>query len=219
MFKPARDWNPLQKDLKNKLNEKDFDNAIELSVSMLELLHSSYENSLQDRLLNDIDLKSIKYGIRGNNHSIAWNLWHITRIEDIATNMLIENNDQIYTPEVMTKLNISETSTGNAMTHKEIEKFNLNIDPKELLHYRELVGKRTISTLKKITFNDLKRKITEDQRKNILECRAITDRQESLELLDFWCKMNIMRVILMPITRHQAVHFNESFNIKKKLNN
>jgi len=49
--------------------------------------------------------------------TIAWNIWHMTRIEDITANMLIMDSSQILDDEWLEKMSIQVKDTGNAMTH------------------------------------------------------------------------------------------------------
>ena len=64
--------------------------------------------------------------------SILWNIWHITRIEDLISNILIGNKETIFNKEIQEKLYIKIKDTGNAMTFSDIEIFNKNICIKEL---------------------------------------------------------------------------------------
>ena len=35
-------------------------------------------------------------------------------------------------------------------------------------------------------------------------------------LIDFWSRKNVAGILLMPVTRHQIVHINESIQLKQK---
>ncbi len=56
-------------------------------------------------------------------HSITWTIWHIAHIEDIAMNLLVADDQQIFFIENWSdRLNISLRDSGNtqeAMTPKE----------------------------------------------------------------------------------------------------
>jgi hypothetical protein len=147
-----------------------------------------------------------------------WNIWHITRIEDIVSNILIGNKETIFNKEVQTKLDINIKDTGNAMTYSEIESLNKNTNIKELKEYRLKVGKSTRKTIEAIEFNDIKRKVEKEQLEKIKHNGGVTDDPKSIWLLDFWGKKNVLGLIMMPITRHQVVHLNDCFKIKQKYN-
>ena len=55
-----------------------------------------------------------------------------------------------------------------------------------------------------------------DRLNRILNEGGVLDVEGSRWLLDFWGKKNVAGLILMPVTRHQLVHLNDSMKIKKK---
>jgi hypothetical protein len=150
--------------------------------------------------------------------SILWDIWHITRIEDIISNIIIGNKETIFNKEIKTKLNIKINDTGNAMTYSEIELLNKNMNIKELKEYRIKVGKSTKTIIETLEFTDIKRKVEKEQLEKIKENNGVINDPKSIWLLDFWGKKNILGLIMMPITRHQIVHLNDCFKIKEKYN-
>ena len=88
--------------------------------------------------------------------TIAWNLWYITRIEDITTSILILDESQTFNSEWKKKLNTDFSDTGNTMTDNEIIKLSNSLDFKALLEYRNAVGKRTKELISKISASDMK---------------------------------------------------------------
>jgi hypothetical protein len=154
--------------------------------------------------------------ISNKETSILWNIWHITRIEDIVSNILIGNKETIFNKEIQSKLNIKITDTGNAMSYSDIELFNKNINIKSLKEYRIKVGKSTRKIIESITYNDMKRKVSQEQLEKIKQNGGVENNPKSIWLLDFWGKKNILGLIMMPITRHQIVHLKNCFKIKEK---
>ncbi|MDR2972934.1 MAG: DinB family protein, partial [Bacteroidales bacterium] len=63
----------------------------------------------------------------------------------------------------------------------------------------------------------MKIKVKKEQLENIKNNGGVINDPKSLGLLDFWGKKNILGLIMMPITRHQTVHINDCYKIKKKL--
>ncbi|MDR0474273.1 MAG: hypothetical protein LBH43_11455 [Treponema sp.] len=152
--------------------------------------------------------------ISNKETSISWNIWHITRIEDIIGNILINNRGTIFNDDIQKKLNIEIKDTGNAMTYKEIDDFSNSI--KELNNYRIKVGKSTKKIIENINFCDMKRKVEKNQLEKITENGGIINKEKSIWLLDFWGKKNVLGLIMMPITRHQTMHLNDCFSIKER---
>jgi len=50
----------------------------------------------------------------------------------------------------------------------------------------------------------------------ILDEGAVLNVDGAKWLIDFWGRKNVAGILLMPVTRHNLVHINESMNIKKK---
>ena len=223
MINVSKGWNEKQKNLTVFLpNQKMFNKGINLLQEMHSLLHDRkvYKTAAEtfyDNLWENMKEETCKI-ISNKETSILWNIWHITRIEDIISNIVIGNKETIFDKEIQTKLNIKIKDTGNAMTYSEIESFNKSINIKELREYRVKVGKSTQKIIKTLEFTDIKRKVEKGQLEKIKRNGGVTDDPKSIWLLDFWGKKNILGLIMMPITRHQIVHLNDCFKIKQKYN-
>lgn len=149
--------------------------------------------------------------------TIAWNIWHITRIEDLTVNILIADEIQEFKRQNWpARLNIEVSDTGNAMSDDEIISLSEKINMEELREYRKAVGKRTREVILKLKPDDFKKKVQKNRLNHILDEGGVLDVEDSKWLLDFWGKKNIAGLILMPITRHQVVHLNDSLKLKKK---
>jgi hypothetical protein len=215
------DWTARQNNLKTLLSKKDtFDNGIELLFEMHGLLHdkkvyNSREETIYDKLWKNLKEETCKK-ISNKETSILWNIWHITRIEDIVGNILINNSETIFNDAIQNELNIKIRDTGNAMTYKEIEDFNNSVNIKGLNNYRIKVGKSTKKIAESITFDDMKRKIEQARLDRIIENGGIIKDEKSMWLLDFWGKKNVLGLLMMPITRHQTMHLNDCFSIKER---
>jgi hypothetical protein len=223
MINVSKGWNEKQKNLNVFLsNEKTFFEGIKLLLGMHSMLHDKkvYEitsETFYDDLWENMKEETCKI-ISNKEISILWNIWHITRIEDLVSNMLIGNKETIFNKEIQTKLGIEIKDTGNAMKYSEIELLNKSINIKELNEYRIKVGKSTKKIIEALEFNDIKRKVKKEQLEKIKQNGGVIDDPNSIWLLDFWGKKNVLGLIMMPITRHQVVHLNYSFKIKQKYN-
>ena len=137
MINVSKGWNEKQKNLAVFLpNQKTFNKGINLLQEMHSLLHDKkvYKNvaeTFYDNLWENMKEETCKI-ISNKETSILWDIWHITRIEDIISNIVIGNKETIFDKEIQTKLNIKIKDTGNAMTYSEIESFNKSINIKEL---------------------------------------------------------------------------------------
>ncbi len=220
----TRDWNPKQARLKEIILKQDkFQEAIELTLYMHSLVHSS-EMSGKDTPTYEDDLwKGLDPGVFGSQHkqkgsTIAWNLWHLTRIEDLTANILIAEDSQVLNcGDWLDKMKVSVTDTGNSMNDSEIAEFSAQLDMLELRNYRIAVGRKTREILKKLIPKDMKRKVKPESIRRIWEEGGVTEAEQSRWLLEFWGKKTVAGIILMPITRHQVVHINDSLKLKSKI--
>ncbi|MDR2901364.1 MAG: hypothetical protein LBV20_07595 [Treponema sp.] len=150
--------------------------------------------------------------------SIVWDIYHITRIEDMISNILMAGKDEIFDENIQAELGITIKDTGNAMTAAEIDVFNKQIDIKALKKYRKLVGISTQKILGTLPFGDLKRTVAPEHIEKIRTKGGVVNDEKSIWLLDFWGRKNMLGLITMPITKHQMVHLNDCFNIKNRFN-
>ena len=221
MINVKEDWNPKQNLLKEIISKPDrFDEAINLCLKMHSLVHTSEMSNVNSITYEDILWAGLSESVfrllSGNkNNSIAWNLWHLTRIEDITANILIADSSQIINKKWLKKLNTKVLDTGNAMTKKEVEEFSNEINMNELRNYRIEVGRKTQNIIKNLKPKDLKRKMTQKQLDRIVEEGGVLQAEDSMWLIDFWGRKTVSGIILMPITSHQIVHLNNSLKIKE----
>ncbi|MDR2477965.1 MAG: hypothetical protein LBD48_01485 [Treponema sp.] len=82
--------------------------------------------TIYDNLWNNLKGETCKI-ISKKETSIIWNIWHITRIEDIVSGIIIGNSDEVLNNEMLAQLNIKK-DTENAMDYKEIETLNSKIN-------------------------------------------------------------------------------------------
>lgn len=220
MFSAAYDWNPNQKNLAYFLLRSDtYKDAISLCLEMHKQLHdlSKYGNpTIYQQLIFNLNPRVITFRAANHFSSIAWNIWHITRIEDAISNILINKSNQILNSEWNKKLGVKTTETGNSFSEIDVDNFDLKINTSELMKYRKAVGKNTQKILKKLTTEDRVRKPQAEQFERILKEGVLTNQKESIWLLDFWRRKSISGLLTMPITRHQIVHINDCIRLKEK---
>ena len=103
-----KDWNPKQAVLKDALAKPErFDEAMRLCLELHGSVHSSSVSgadspTLFDEIWQGLTRKTFETMPTAKDVTIAWNIWHITRIEDITANILIadggvtEHKDSIW---------------------------------------------------------------------------------------------------------------------------
>jgi hypothetical protein len=218
----SKDWNPKQTALRAALSNPDhFDKAIGLCCELHGIVHSaqvtlSKRPTLFDELLDGLTQETFTAMLAAKDATIAWNIWHITRIEDITANILVAGGKQVLNSAWQKKLGVTVRDTGNAMNRDEIVNLSNSLNMKMLRQYRDAVGLRTQAIVKNLSPQDLKRKVKPESVSRILAEGGVIEHKDSIWLLEFWGKKNIAGILLMPITRHQIVHVNDSMNLKKK---
>ena len=132
-------WNQQQQVLQRSLvHPKEFTNAIELFLHQHAMVHSAKMSrtklwSFEDEIWQDLNEEQIRRIPPKSNHSIAWILWHITRIEDVTMNVLVADKPQlVYQNNWLERLNVSVRHAGNAMDDKSIAQLSATINIKAL---------------------------------------------------------------------------------------
>jgi hypothetical protein len=220
MFSVTQDWNPKQKRLSALLaSAESFEEGIDLCLEMHGQLHDlkkGITQTIYQSLLKGLSPDMIKYRPIKTFSSIAWDIWHITRIEDAVSNILIADSAQVLNAEWLKRLGLTITDTGNALSKEDVDELGRMIDTEALLKYRKAVGQKTQKIIKGIGEADRKRKPTKSQLRRILSEKVLTKEKDSIWLLDFWGNKTITGLLLMPITRHQMVHINDCFKLREK---
>lgn len=222
MISVAKDWNPKQALLKEIIKNLDkFNDAIDLILKMHSMVHTSEmtgvcNNTYEDSLWEDLNEKVFRAMLTEKDMTIAWNIWHLTRIEDLTSNILIFDDIQVINSDNwIDKMNVSICDTGNTMSFCEVRDFSERINMNALRNYRVAVGRKTQQIIKHLKPSDMKRKVRADNLERIFKEGGVL--QASRGLLDFWGRKDIAGILQMPITRHQIVHLNDALSIKEKL--
>ena len=96
-----RRWNAQQKELRRLLGQPDkFDEAIRLFLRQHAALHAaemtpSEQPTYADAVLARMNEAHIRRISRRGQHSVAWLLWHMARIEDVTMNRLVAGGRQL----------------------------------------------------------------------------------------------------------------------------
>ncbi|MCV2269945.1 DinB family protein [Clostridioides difficile] len=206
--------------------EEKIEQAKELFLKIHAKLHlskiSNTEKNEVDKLINDLNRDEYAIMPTNKDETIAWVLWHITRIEDLTVNMLVAQKEQIFNEQWKDRLSVFITDTGNALSDDEIMNLSKSINIDELLCYRNEVAKNTIEVVKDLKAEDMKRKVSPIDLERILVTGGVIKHEDSIWLLDFWGNKDIAGILLIPPTRHVILHLNdcckwkEYFRTKKK---
>ncbi|MCX7711418.1 MAG: DinB family protein [Clostridia bacterium] len=216
-------WNSKQNLLRSLLLKPDrFEEAIQICLDQHAMAHSSEvskinEVTFEDELWEDLEEAAFRAKPDEKSTTIAWCLWHITRIEDITMNILVADEPQVYNAgQWRSKLDVAVSDTGNAMSNEEIVELSSRLDMLEFRNYRTAVGRKTREQIQKLQPSDLRMKMKPERLQRILDEGAVLEEGSSRWLIDFWGRKNVAGILLMPITRHLIVHIHEAMALKKK---
>lgn len=223
MNNPKTLWNSQFKTFKSiLLKPANFQGAIQLCLELHAMVHTSEMSgtgieTFEDQLWDGLAETTFRAMPTPKDATIAWNLWHLTRIEDVTMNLLVAEEPQVFnTGNWPGKLNVTVRDTGNAMTDDEIMDLSSKINMAGLRNYRIAVGRKTREIIVKLQPADLKRKMAPANLRRIFDEGAVLPVEGSSWLVDFWGRKNVAGILLMPVTRHQMVHINDSLLLKAK---
>lgn len=213
-------WNEAQQSLLEALERGDHAAAQGIFSVHHAQVHAAQMSGLgvwsfEDEVLDDLDEAAFRRIPPGGEHSIAWNIWHIARIEDVTMNLLLAGTEQVYfAGDWFARLKIPFRHTGNAMSAQEISALSAGIDLEALRGYRVAVGRRTRELVTALDESEYKRRVDESRLARVLAEGALSE--SAREIAAYWGKRTISGLLLMPATRHNFLHLNECLRLKAK---
>jgi hypothetical protein len=171
--------------------------------------------SFEDEILNDLDEETVRRIPLNCEHSIAWCIWHISRIEDVTMNMLVAGSAQLLGEDKwQDRMAVSAIDTGNLMDEENVVDLSAKIDIASLRTYRLAVGRRTREIVKVLQPADLSKKVDPRHLQRVADEGAVVEAAQGL--IDYWGKRTIAGLLLMPPTRHNFIHLNEATGLKNR---
>jgi hypothetical protein len=215
-------WNERHKQLKQALTKPESStSAIELFLRQHAMVHQAEMSnvglhSFADEVWEGTSEATIRCVPPKFEHSIAWIIWHIARIEDMTMNGLLAGKTQIFfQDDWLKKLKITESHSGNVvMDDADVTKLSQSIDIYALKTYRLSVGSATRKAVLALTPDDVQQKVSPARLQSLLDNGSVPP--EATGLIEYWGNLTIAGLLLMPPTRHCLVHLNEALKIKKK---
>ena len=214
-----KEWSELNKTMQSQIKKKDtYDEGID---TLLELRNNLWKTitAFKEELSRE-DFDAIPYINADGYHSktIAYSLWHIFRIEDIVSNTLIKEDEQVFFSEKYQKrIGTPIITTGNELVKQEIAEFSEKLNLDELYNYIFEVKKSTDSLLKDLSYDDLKRKISEERKEQLKKLQVVSEDESAIWLIDYWCNKDVRGLIQMPFSRHWIMHIEACLRIKNKI--
>lgn len=214
-----KEWSELNKTMQAQIKKKDtykmgIDTLFNLRRQLMQTLVSFKEDLCRE------DFNAIPFINADGYHSktIAYSIWHIFRIEDIVAHSLIEKDEQIFfSGNYQIRTNSPIITTGNELLKEQISEFSKSLDLEELYEYVSDVKNSTNYILKNLKYSDLKRKITDEDKKQLKSLSVVSIDENAYWLIDYWCRKDVRGLIQMPFSRHWIMHIEASLRIKSKI--
>lgn len=214
-----KEWSELNKAMQEQIRkEVTFNDGI---ATLLALRQRLFDELYQlKRELSREEFNSIPFINADGYHSktVAYSIWHIFRIEDIAAHTLIGQDEQVFFLEdYQTRIGSPIITTGNELVKQQIAEFSEVLDLDELYRYAVSVKDSTDDILKHLSFKDLKRKMTDSDKEHLKSLGVVSEDEKACWLIDYWCGKDVRGLIQMPFSRHWIMHIEAGLRIKNKI--
>ncbi len=214
-----KEWSELNKTMqtqirKNDTYEADIDTLFELRNRLMKILTVFYSE------LNREEFNAIPFLNVDGYHSktIAYSIWHIFRIEDIVAHILINEDEQVFcTGGYQERINSPIITTGNELEKQQIADFSMQLNLKELYSYIFEVKASTERILKSLSYDEMKKKVSKERKEYLKSLNVVSNHENAIWLIDYWCNKDIRGLIQMPFSRHWIMHIEASLRIRNKI--
>lgn len=213
------EWSQLNKAMQLQLKKKDsFNNGIETLITLRRSLMkqiTAFKNTL---IADGFSAMPFMNANGYHNKTVAYSLYHVFRIEDIVSNTLISKAPQIFFGgNYQSRMNSPIITTGNELVKQEIADFSAKLDIDELYNYISDVDKSTTCLLKTLSFSDMKTAMTEQDKEIVRSLKVVSEDENAVWLIDYWCSKNIQGLLQMPFSRHWILHTEAALRIANKI--
>ena len=214
-----KEWSELNKIMQTQIRKKDtyeigVDTLFKLRNQLMKTLTLFYDE------LNREEFNAIPFINVDGYHSktIAYSIWHIFRIEDIVAHILISEDEQVFLAgNYQERINSPIMTTGNELVKQQITDFSKQLNLKELYSYIFKVKDSTEKIIKNLSYVELKRKVSEEKKEYLKSLNVVSNDENAIWLIDYWCNKDIRGLIQMPFSRHWIMHIEASLRIKNKI--
>ena len=214
-----KEWSELNKTMQAQIKKKDtykmgIDTLLGLRSQLMQTLVSFKEELCRD------DFNSIPFINADGYHSktIAYSIWHIFRIEDIVAHTVINEDEQVFfSGNYQERINSPIITTGNELVKQQIADFSIQLNLKELYSYIFEVKASTEKIIKGLSYVELKKKVSEERKEYLKSLNVVSNNENAIWLIDYWCNKDIRGLLQMPFSRHWIMHTEACLRIKNKI--
>jgi hypothetical protein len=140
--------------------------------------------------------------------SIAWHVWHLTRIEDVIVNTVVRGTPEVLDqPDWLARLGIDVRHVGTGDTDDEVRGLSEQIDVAALLAYRDAVGRETRDWVRDLDFATLD--TVPDVAARLATAPPMVS-ERAAWLPRFYTGKSGAFLLTFPITNHGFMHWAEA---------
>lgn len=214
-----KEWSDLHKTAQLQIKKKDsFSQGIDTLISLRKLLLAQLIQFRKE--LSDDEICAIPFLNAEGYHSktIAYSIWHIFRIEDIVAHSIVAGDEQVFFAcDYQKRINSPIITTGNELFKEQIADFSRQLNLDELYNYIVDVDRSTTQILNSLSFDEMKKKITAEKKRNLLSLKVVSEDEKAIWLVDYWCGKDVRGLVGMPFSRHWIMHIEACLRIVNKL--
>lgn len=93
----------------------------------------------------------------------------------------------------------------------------MQLNLKELYSYIFEVKASTERILKSLSYDEMKKKVSKERKEYLKSLNVVSNHENAIWLIDYWCNKDIRGLIQMPFSRHWIMHTEACLRIKNKI--
>ncbi len=103
------------------------------------------------------------------------------------------------------------------MLMRELISLKTELRREQLYAYAIAVKESTDKIIKELSYKDIKRKISEQQKEELKSLAVVSEDDKAVWLIDYWCNKDVRGLIKMPLSRHWIMHIEAMLRISRKV--
>ncbi|RPI34802.1 MAG: DinB family protein [Chloroflexota bacterium] len=215
-------WTERQTQLRKLINARGcFEEAIRLFLEQHAAVHAASISpgvpwSLADEAVAALTPDQWRFCPPKDANSIAWLLWHITRIEDMTITHLVLKQPQVWeSGSWVSRLETPIRDCGAGMTAEEVKDFSDQVSIQGLVDYRAAVGRSTRIGVCRLQATQLKEIAPTSAVHKLVEEGSIG--ANAPWLTEFYTNRPKGFFLTRTATSHNFLHLNQAARLGKKL--
>ncbi len=217
-----KQWTAQQTNLRQLFGAKShFDEAIRLFLQQHAAVHAAEISgcrfwSLQDEVLDGLSDEQIRAVPQPGENSIAWLLWHTTRIEDMTINCLVFEQPQLMdSADWENRLGLPSRDVGASMDADQVAALSARVSVQALIEYRAAVGRSTRQGVLSLHPEQLKEVVPDSSIKKFVNDGSIS--QQGHWLYEYYLGRTRGFFLTRTATSHNFIHLMEARRIRAKM--